>query len=393
MTMPPADVRSLCQAGVEALRRGDPAAARGLFQRAAAAAPADLTAWLGLAYACHGLKDAAARLAALDRVLEIDPRNLRALALKGDHFAEAGDGRAAAAFYGAAVRLAPPADRLPPDLQAELRRAEAMAARYAADFEGYLRGQMQARGFAPGRSSGRFERGLDILFGRRQVYHQEPQVFLFPELPQIQFYEREAFPWLDALEAATAEIRAELLAVLEEDGAFSPYVEGAPDRPQVDAYGLRGNPDWSAFFLVRDGTEVAANAARCPRTMEALRDVPLSRIRGRTPSILFSQLRPGARIPPHTGFLNTRLICHLPLIVPEGCGFRVGNDTRFWQEGRAWVFDDTIQHEAWNGSDRTRVILLFDIWRPELTEEEQRLVAGMLEAIDDYGGERRDWSL
>ena len=98
--------------------------------------------------------------------------------------------------------------------------------------------------------------------------------------------------------------------------------------------------------------------------------------------MLFSLLRPGARIPPHNGFVNTRLICHLPLIVPESCGLRVGNDTRALVEGKAWLFDDTIEHEAWNGSDRTRVILLFEIWRPEFTEEERRLVSAMFQAID-----------
>jgi len=113
----------------------------------------------------------------------------------------------------------------------------------------------------------------------------------------------------------------------------------------------------------------------------------MARVRGRSPSILFSLLRPGARIPPHTGEMNTRLICHLPLIVPPDCSFRVGNDTRATVEGRAWVFDDTIEHEAWNGSDRTRVILLFEIWRPELTVEERGLVSAMFEAIDAYNDE------
>jgi len=111
------------------------------------------------------------------------------------------------------------------------------------------------------------------------------------------------------------------------------------------------------------------------------------RERNRSPSILYSLLRPGARIPPHTGEVNTRLICHLPLVVPDQCSFRVGNDTRVTVEGRAWVFDDTIEHEAWNGSDRTRVILLFEIWRPELTAAERALVSSMFEAIDAYGGE------
>jgi aspartyl/asparaginyl beta-hydroxylase (cupin superfamily) len=84
--------------------------------------------------------------------------------------------------------------------------------------------------------------------------------------------------------------------------------------------------------------------------------------------------------------LNARLICHLPLIVPAGCEFRVGNDVRQWVEGKAWVFDDTIEHEAWNRSEHDRYILLFDIWRPELGEEERAAVGALCEAIDAYRG-------
>jgi len=106
---------------------------------------------------------------------------------------------------------------------------------------------------------------------------------------------------------------------------------------------------------------------------------------------VFSLLRPGARIPPHTGFLNARLICHLPLIVPPDCTFRVGNETRTWREGEAWVFDDTIEHEAHNGSDQTRVILIFDVWRPEVSADERGSIAAMLEAIDAHGARQPDW--
>jgi aspartyl/asparaginyl beta-hydroxylase (cupin superfamily) len=156
---------------------------------------------------------------------------------------------------------------------------------------------------------------------------------------------------------------------------------------------MMDNPDWSAFYLWKNGEPVAENAARCPRTLEALRDVPLARVPNRSPSILFSLLRPGTRIPPHHGLVNTRLICHLPLIVPGRCRFRVGNEVREWEQGRAWAFDDTIEHEAANDSSETRVILLFDIWRPELTAEEQGLVSGLFESIDAHTGQKPQWEI
>jgi len=298
--------------------------------------------------------------------------------------AAAGDARAASSFYRAALNTAPPADQLPADLRNELARAQAMCARYAAQFEAFLR-QRLARGLAEGRSAGRFRDSLDILTGGKRIYFQEPRQYFFPGLPQIQFYERSDFPWLDKVEAATADIRAELIEILKQESAFRPYVEGNPSLPQTDAQGMLNNPEWSAFYLWKNGAIVAENAARCPKTLNALADAPLARVPGRSPSILYSLLRPGARIPPHTGEVNTRLICHLPLIVPDKCSFRVGNDTRAPVEGRAWVFDDTIEHEAWNGSERTRVILLFEIWRPELTAAERALVSAMFEAIDAYG--------
>jgi aspartate beta-hydroxylase len=165
-----------------------------------------------------------------------------------------------------------------------------------------------------------------------------------------------------------------------------PYVQRDPDRPAFDVRGLLDNPKWSAFFLIKDGAVVESHAARCPRTMAALAAVPLCRIDRRTPSVLFSLLQPGARIPPHHGFTNARLIGHLPLIVPSDCALRVGSETRAWREGEVLLFDDSIEHEAWNSSERPRMVLIFDVWRPELSAKERELIAAMLGAIDTFGG-------
>jgi aspartyl/asparaginyl beta-hydroxylase (cupin superfamily) len=148
-----------------------------------------------------------------------------------------------------------------------------------------------------------------------------------------------------------------------------------------------GSREWTAYFLWKNGELIEEHARRCPVTAGAVQSAPLCSIPGRAPSILFSRLTPGARIPPHAGFINTRLICHLPLVVPEKCVFRVGNDVRQWTVGETLIFDDTIEHEARNDSAKTRVVLIFDVWRPELTEEEQKLVTALLGAIDSYGVE------
>ena len=81
---------------------------------------------------------------------------------------------------------------------------------------------------------------------------------------------------------------------------------------------------------------------------------------------------------------NARLVVHLPVIVPKGCRFRVGAETRDWREGEAWVFDDTLEHEAWNDSDEKRVIVMIDIWNPLLTQVERALVCELLNGMRDY---------
>jgi aspartyl/asparaginyl beta-hydroxylase (cupin superfamily) len=356
-----------------------PAEARQLFEGIVAAGRADASAYLGLASACSSLRDYRAALAAIDQALALQPRNPGALIFKADQLAAIGDERSASSFYRAAVDSAPAPHEMPAELRDEVARAAALCERYSAAFERHLRSRLAVR------DGSRFSESLDILAGRKQVYFQEPRQYFFPGLPQIQFCERAAVPWLARLEAARTDIRAELLEVLKQDAAFHPYVQRSSRLPHTDARGLLDNPVWSAFYLWKHGELVKENAARCPKTVDALSDIPLARVKNRSPSVIFSLLRPGGHIPPHTGEVNTRLICHLPLIVPPNCFLRVGNETRAVVEGKAWVFDDTIEHEAWNSSRETRVILLFEVWRPELSAEERALVSAMFEAIDSYG--------
>lgn len=388
---PTDDPAILTSAGFQALRGGDAAAARERFQRAAATGKAGADTWFGLSLAHRSLGSAMAETAALDRALELDPRNIPALIRKGDLYTARSDARAATTYYRAALKLAGSQRPLAPEWRAELDRIAACVQGNSRAFEQHLLSDLRAGGLGqPGTQ--RFGRALDLLLGRRRIYLQQPQVFYFPELPQIEFHDRAEFPWTASLEQDAAAIREELRAILRTESRFVPYMQPSPDRPAFDNNGLLSDPSWSACHLIRNGEEVAANAALCPVTMNALRRLPLCRIPGRTPTALFSLLRPGTHIPPHHGFINTRLICHLPLIVPAGCALRVGNETRAWREGEVVIFDDTMEHEAWNRSSDLRVVLLFDVWRPELTDTERALVAAMLESIDRFGGPRREWS-
>ena len=381
-----ADLQTAWREGARALREGRAAQAVAAFEQIVAAGQPNAAVWIGVALARRALGEAALAMAAVQRAAALEPRNLRALILTGDLHSDAGDARAAAAYYDAVVRVgtAPGADVA--GFEAELVRAQDMRERYGALYEAHLRKALRPAGI-DGADGRRASRALDLLLGKTELYLQQPKGFYFPELPNIQYAERAGFPWLDAVEAATPAIRAEALRVLQEDAAFEPYVQAEPNRPFFDDHGMLGNPSWSAFYLMKGGRPVAENAARCPATIAALEAAPLCRIPGRTPSILFSLLRPGAHIRPHHGFTNARYVCHLPLIVPEGCAMRVGSETRAWTEGQACVFDDSIEHEAWNSNpDKLRVVMIFDVWRPELSAAERGMVSTLLQAVDAYGG-------
>lgn len=391
MQSPSDQMRALAEAATTALQTGDARTARLHFEQIVASGQANAGVMTGLALACQALGDQTATLAAVERALALDPRNIRALVMKGDHLVATGASRSATAFYAAAVRAASEARSLPPGIVQMARHAEQMYQRINAQLESHVRARLTAAGHSEGASS-RFAQSIEILMGKKQRYVQEPRAYFFPELANIQFFPRESFPWLAALEAAAPEITAELEQLIATDQGFEPYIRQAVDAPTRQDHPLLNNSAWSAFFLWKDGAPVPDHAERCPKTLAALAATPLCRIPGRTPSILFSRLAPGAHIPPHTGFLNTRLICHLPLIVPPNCHLRVGNERREWRTGEAWVFDDTIEHEAVNGSDRSRVVLIFDIWRPELTARERDQVAALLAAIDSFSRGGETWS-
>jgi aspartyl/asparaginyl beta-hydroxylase (cupin superfamily) len=386
-------VSSAVEHAIGLLLRGDAAGSRRAFEALRTSEAADFRVHLGLASACMSLHDPAAASRAIDAALELDPRDLRALVLKGDALLHLGDPAAAVAFHSAALRVAGDPAQWPPELRGLIQRAADGLDRFRQGFEQRLRQATDDASRRHGPPSARFVESLDLLTGRRQRYEQRPTRYYLPELPTIAFFERSAFPWIPALEAQTAAIRDELRAVMQGPQAFSPYVAIDRSRPVLNDASMVGNPDWSAYDLWKDGVLVAEHAARCPRTVVAMEQVPLTRIPGRSPNVLFSLLRPGAHIPAHHGFLNTRLIVHLPLIVPPGCRFRVGNQTREWVEGQAWVFDDTIEHEAWNDSGETRVVLLFEVWRPELDEAERAHVSALFEAIDGQAGAAGRWGL
>lgn len=305
---------------------------------------------------------------------------------KADHRMLASDYRAAAAFYGAVGRLAMGGAELD---RAELLRARDAAIWLDARFGEMLRDGLAKAGLGEGQCHPRMQTALELMRGERRRepeanrYPQQPQTFFYPELPLVEFVDPTDFEWRAGIEAQTATILAEAELLLSDSANFLPYMRQTTDRPQGDVHGLLENPDWSTCYLTDQGQPIAERVALAPVTYGILNStVPLCRIGKRAPSIMFSLLRAQSNIPSHTGMVNCRFVCHLPLIVPAYCGFRVGNVTREWRLGELMVFDDSVQHEAWNNSDEDRLVLIFDIWRPEVSIEERGQIETLFNIVD-----------
>lgn len=369
------------------LRAGDSKKARDVFEHIVSLGQATASTWLGLALACAQLGDNATTLAAVNKSLELEPQNIRAIIFKADHLEQHGESRSAVECYAQALRLAEQLGTLPDDVKQGLLRAQEACGRKEQEYKSFLMKNLKSDGFSPSQSNRRFQESLDILLGLKEVDYkqQRPRRYYFPGLPQIQFYDRDQFDWVEAVESATDDIRSELAPILNDPSKFSPYLQSDTAHLTQDVENLVDSTDWGALFLWDYGRLVPEAAANFPKAIEALEAAPLPVIPGQAPMALLSKLTPGTRIPPHNGLLNTRLICHLPIIVPEDCGaLRVGKEEKPWVEGEMLIFDDSIEHEAWNESGEERVVMLFEIWRPELSVEERMLVTSMLSAVRKY---------
>lgn len=380
------DLQRIAHAGIDALRRGDAGSARRAFTQVTASGRATPQIWLFLAQSCDMQDDRAAAREALAQVLAADPGNPYALVMQGELLTRDGDDRAAVIWYDRAAAVTAGAQGLPQDLVDRLARAAAQRAAAVDRFAVTLHDGLSGAGVDSTAISPRFAEALAILAGQTRPYLQEPSSFYFPGLPQQSFYDPADFAWAAALEAATPAIAAEAAAILADREGVAPYVAPHPNRP-LPAMNLLNDPRWSAFYIVKGGAPVAENAARCPATAAALAALPIPVIEAHSPMVLFSILAPHTHITAHNGMLNTRLICHLPLIVPPDCRLRVGNHTRPVVSGKLMIFDDSIDHEAWNDSDEIRVVLLFEIWRPELTAAERAALTAMYETVSAYGAE------
>lgn len=370
--------------GLAALRSGDYAAAVEQFARAAAADPDAAPLWRNLAHANRLARDDVGERQALDRALALNRRDFSAQLRLAQLLQRVGQEVAALQAWDGALQLAAELQTVSAELAQELDAGR----RYCDQLRGRLElaaGQALSAGHADRTETEqrRLDAFVGLALGKRRVYHNQCAGTLYPFLPEDEFFDRALFPFFDELEAATPAIQRELAALIASGAdVLRPYVRLGEGTMANEWSGLDGSLDWGACFLWEFGVANEPVLALCPQTAALIDRLPVVRMPGRAPNVFFSLLAPGSRIPPHTGVTNTRAIVHLALDVPPGCGFRVGNETREWVEGRAFAFDDTIEHEAWNESDRRRAVLILDVWNPHLSDRERSAVAGYFAAAD-----------
>lgn len=337
---------------------------------------AELYKALAISYKTSGMDSEA--LEAINISLIHNEKDIKSHVIKGVLHESKGNIRNAIQSYGNVTRLGAEQFDISNPIKRDIATASSRIPILMKQLEKMTFKTFEEMGINSDKQDTKFHDALNILFGHKEIYYQEPHQFYYPELPQKQFYSPDRFPFLKNISQNWELIRDEATSLIRNPELLQPYLESTAGQPHDEHIAMIDNPDWSAFYFIKNGKDIPENQLRFPETMKAIQSVDLCRTEGGTPSVLFSLLKAGAHIPPHTGMLNTRLICHLPLIVPNNCGLRVGNKTVEWVPGQLIIFDDSINHEAWNNSDQDRIVLIFDIWKPELSERERSLVSKLL---------------
>ena len=387
----PDNAEALNMVALGCLRTGRTPRARALLEKAAACSPHDAVIQHHLGQVYHALGDLTRAAAAQAAATRLEPGYFLARLSWGRCLEQLGRRDAAVIQYKRALddaqrlgRWLDPAST-PEPLQPLVSRAVVAVrqGRHAA-FDRLLTPLMERYGRD---SMERVQRCLKIYLNEESpVYvdpRQRPTFLFFPDLPTSPYLDLAQLPWIDALQASTAVIRGELQRLLPSAAGSEPVFASEA----LEAENLRGidaTPSWNGYYFWRHGLRRDENCRNAPATFEALQALPLPLIREHGPEVMFSVFTPGTYLMPHRGVTNSRVVGHLPLIVPPDCALRVGGEVHDWQEGRVVVFDDTYEHDAWNRSRDTRVVLIFDVWNPHLTDAERAAITDLVGEIGDF---------
>ncbi len=375
-----------------AVDRGDIETAQQQLSSALKFVPQDAALLLAHAQVLAQLGDFAAATVTLESLLAREPQHHLAWLALGNVREVAGDNHGALRAWYQAVSRAQQAglwlDNSSTDASIVSTVKRCMDRLNKGRRESLFQSFDSVRGAHGPRAVARVERALTGYLGEADATppdsRQRPKFFYFPDLPAGPYHDPLLQPWAPTLRDAWTELRDEALTLLAEDRDFVSFLGLKPGQSTAGYVGgANANASWDAYFFYRHGQRFEEHHQRCTKTSAVLESVELCRINRQAPEACFSLLRPQSTIVAHYGVTNTRLVMHLPLIVPPGCALNiVGAGEHHWKPGELMMFDDTFQHEAWNPSDAPRLILLMDCWNPHLTEPEKAAVKLLVEAID-----------
>lgn len=179
----------------------------------------------------------------------------------------------------------------------------------------------------------------------------------YPDSQATPWHNPKIYDWVEMLESAYQDIKMEALSIFTKN-----IMSSHPQNTE-----LANNGAWNTFFFYKNGERLSENLKLCPKTAEVINKIPGTNRAGR---VYFSAMTPGTHVRPHCGPHNYKLRCHLGLVTSPLATIRVGKTIKSWEDGRCLVFDDSFEHEVWNNSNITRIVLIVDVWNPVLTNDE-----------------------
>ncbi|NDW14778.1 hypothetical protein GTQ48_04440 [Alteromonas genovensis] len=339
------------------------------------------SAWFALSIGYRQWGSHTEALNAINKALRIDSNDITLLVYKADLHVELGSEQEALPIYRRAIEVGDTFEVLPDQLQSSILQAHRKVSQITQSMFQYLDEILGQH--SKDKLPSRFNRSIDLIKGKINRFEQQPRAFFYPELPCREFYHKDEFSWASLVESNRDMICKELQALMASE-TFLPYMQSDHITTDNSSTKLVNNNDWSAFHLIKNGKVDPIAKQYCPNTLALFDSLPLPRVKNFSPMLVFSKLKAGAKIPPHCGYYNTRLIAHLPITSEPGCYLRVGGQTESVKEGKLIIFNDSIEHEAWNDSQKDRVVLIFDIWRPELLDSEKEALASLFSSLNLY---------
>ena len=169
------------------------------------------------------------------------------------------------------------------------------------------------------------------------------------------FYSLEEYPWLKKFQDNFEQIMLELKNTLDKPLVELHKSTWAGERPDYLTSPTDKNTAWKTYTFKFFSIKHLPNYESCPTLAKLIDSCP------EIVTAEFSMLEPGTHILPHRGYTNLVLRSHLGMIIPEGdLGIRVGEETKTWKKGEYLIFDDSIDHEAWNKTNEKRIVLMID---------------------------------